>query len=125
MRTASKLFLSAILASATLTLPGCRTEFYNYISTPDAPQTVSLKDTRTGETLWTVEVPVGRKLHVVFLQQPGRAEAQGWDEMQWDLVASDKDANFIRNTMRVPPPSARRLDVALRAPGEFPPATKK
>ena len=110
------------LATITLAVGGCKTtEYYTYASHPDWPQTVTLKDTRTGEVLWTAEIPVGQKLNVVFSKRADTAEADGSDEMRWAIVPVDESSTKYTNTLTVPPPSGRRLDVEIRKPGEMPP----
>src|SRR5262245_40626309 len=48
--------------------PGYSDDTFTYYSLPHEPVTLSLMDTRTGQTVWTHEVPVGRELTVSFLE---------------------------------------------------------
>ena len=48
-----------------------------YVSTSWSPKTVTLIDTRTGESMWSVDIPVGQQLVIDF-----NAETRG-DNTQW------------------------------------------
>jgi hypothetical protein len=108
--------LSTILGAVILgALAGCRTqESYSYVSTTHLPQTVTLLNTRTGESIWSQEIPVGRQLNITFVNRPDRADSQGWDEMRWSLTDIGNGLGGQTSTIRVPPPSERRLDVTVR-----------
>ena len=85
-----------------------------YMSRPHDPKTVTLVDTRTGEPLWTMDVPVGRKLVVNF--ESGRAQGtpDRPDLMRWGLMDESDRMGRTHNAMPVPRANARRLDVSLR-----------
>lgn len=102
-------------ALAVVFLGGCASpETYRFRSTTNLPQSVTLLDTRTGESVWSQEVPVGRQLNVSFRRNPNTADSQGWDELRWSI--SDIGASLTGNssTIMVPPPSERRLEVDFR-----------
>jgi len=109
----------AIFGAAVLTLAalsGCTThESHRFQSRPHVPQTVSLVDTATGETVWTYEIPVGQELTVEFRRSNSIAEEEGWDEMSWRVGRIGLSRTDPPNTMRVPPASHRRLDLYVRA----------
>lgn len=94
-----------------------------YVSTADQPKTVSLKDHRTDEILWTVEVPVGQQLAVRFSDGYYPENPSFSDQMRWDLMPAGKAYGSLNNEMAVP--RSRTLVWSLRAPGEFPPASPK
>lgn len=85
-----------------------------YRSTPHTPMTVSLRNTWTGEVLWTWEIPVGEQLVVRFSGPPSKAEAAGQDRMRWSLMPLGQNFDMLDNEMVVPPPSGRRLEGSLR-----------
>lgn len=96
-------------------LVGCRSpESYSYVSTAHIPQTVTLLDTRTGESVWSQEIPVGRQLNITFLVRHDTADSQGWDEMRWSITEIGQQHSGRTSVIRVPPPSERRLDVTMR-----------
>lgn len=94
---------------------------FTYASTTWQPKTVTLVDTRTGETLWSVDIPVGRQL-VIDFNAERRADNTQWlpDEALWDIMPDTRRHGALKNKMRVPPRTARRLDVTLRPVPEMP-----
>jgi hypothetical protein len=93
---------------------------FTYVSRAWAPKTVTLQDTRTGETLWTVEVPVGQQLVVGFKEGSGPNEYKP-DEMVWALMDAGRRGGQLENRVAAPPRDVRRLDVSLRPAPENPP----
>jgi len=110
----------ALIASASiLALGGCQsTEEFTYQSTSLTPQTVTLLDTTSGDTLWVVDVPVGQQLDMKFTERPATAEEFGSDIMRWTISPLGQPWQGSPSEVRVPPPSSRRLDVSLRKSGE-------
>jgi len=104
------------LFAAALALSGCasRYEKYTYKSVAGQPQTVSIEDWTTGETVWSYEVPVGRQLNIRFLRKADVADSDGWDEMRWNVGAIGESNDGKASTMRVPPPSQRRVRNSIR-----------
>jgi hypothetical protein len=115
LTTAAKALTLAAAVACLGALPACNhREVYTYRSAPDWPQTISLMDTTTGETVWTCEVPVGQRLDMSFKYRAGRANELGYDELTWTLAGSDTIPTGRKNTLRVPPPVARKLVTTLR-----------
>lgn len=85
-----------------------------YVSRPHDPKTITLIDTRTGEALWTMDVPVGRKLVIDF--EPGKAgdTPDRPDLMRWELMPEADILGRLDNAMPVPTADSRRIDVTLR-----------
>lgn len=92
---------------------------FTYVSTAWQPKTISLYDTRTGESLWSVDIPVGKQLWVGFRKGVGNNEYRP-DEMSWDITWEGRQLGSRGNKMSVPPESARRLEMTLRAAPEMP-----
>ncbi len=93
-------------------------ETYHYKSTTHMPQTVTLVNTRTGESVWSQEIPVGKQLNVRFMRRHDLADSQGWDELRWSLSDLGRDQGGISSSMRVPPPSERRIETLVRGTPE-------
>lgn len=118
----------AALAIAAATLGGCYYEGgplrsndqHTYVSTPHRPTTLSLRDTRTSEILWTADVPVGEKLVVRFYPDRGEKNSPMPDLMEWDLMKPDDYFGTLENQINVPPSTGRRLEVSYRAVPELP-----
>lgn len=93
---------------------------FTYESTPTMPQSISVVDTRTGETVWAMDIPVGQQLTLLFKNTGKKANELGYDEMEWQLNVIGAPGRTLGNAMRVPPSYARRLDGTVREP-EFGP----
>lgn len=90
-----------------------------YESTEMSPKTVSLIDTRTGETVWSVDVPVNQQLVIRFRE--GRNEGAFMpDVMEWRLMKRGNRFGALDNTIPSPPRAARRVDMTLRPRPELP-----
>jgi len=90
-----------------------------YFSKPYTPATVTLVDTRTGENLWTYEVPVGRQLTLRFYKQQSTKDSHMPDLMRWDELDQGSEQAILRNKMNVPPSSSRRLELTYRKTPEY------
>lgn len=127
-RLARPFAAATILASLALSA-GCYYEGgplrsidrFTYASTTWSPKTVTLVDTRTGEAMWSVDIPVGRQL-VIDFDTSKDADNTQWlpDEARWDLMPDTRRHGQLQNKMKVPPPQARRIDVSLRPVPEMP-----
>jgi hypothetical protein len=96
-------------------------DLHVYVSRPHSPKTVSLVNTVSGETLWSVDIPVGKQLVVRFvddrLDDPINSSM-----MKWDLMEETTDHKNLTNQMPVPGRNYRRLDLELRPAPELPEA---
>lgn len=86
-----------------------------YVSRPHEPKTITLMDTRTGEALWTMDVPVGRKLVIDFEEGLAGNTPDRPDLMRWELMKESDLIGRLDNAMPVPMADSRRLDMSLRA----------
>lgn len=86
---------------------------YTYWSEPWAPKTISLIDTRTDETIWSVDVPVGKQLVVRFREGKGEGEHMP-DLMQWGLMERGAMFGGLDNQMPAPDRFTRKLEMSLR-----------
>jgi len=126
-------FLTALAGLSLGMLAGCKVSGYyeggtrasddqhTYVSRPHRPQTVSLIDTRTQETLWTMEIPVGKKLVVQFKNNQFPDDPKNPALMKWGLLESDQLGGKLGNSMRAPHYDSRRLDVTMRPSPELSP----
>ncbi len=114
----------AILAIGSV-LSGCGSaERISYRSDTWSPKTVTLRDTRTGESIVTVDVPVGKQLNLWFEKDVNTAEKDGADVLHYSVTAWGEKSTIPGSTITVPPPSARRLEWTERKKPEMPDATK-
>lgn len=127
--TRSTVRIGAVLGAGALfasTLTGCvgsdmfsgsSTDRHVYESTTWQPKTVTLIDTRTGETAWSVDVPVGQAIVVSFSEGTGPNEYRP-DEIKWEMAPIGRTIITPMNRQPCPPAYARRLDMTLRAAPE-------
>lgn len=92
-----------------------------YVSRSHQPWTVTVRDTRTGQAFWSVDVPVGKKLVVQFLEGQGSENSFTPDLMQWGLMDEGDGYGNLTNSLPVPGRDVRRLEPTLRAAPELPP----
>lgn len=88
-------------------------------STEEFPKTVTLIDTRSGERLFIMEVPVGKKLVIDFVKDAGDNTVLTPDLMMWEVFSSDVGYGPLSNSMTVPNGWSRRIDVTLRDSSEY------
>ncbi len=99
---------------------GYSDDTFTYVSESWTPTNVSLVDTRTGQTLWSVEIPVGQQCVVRFYRGTEPDNEVYPDTMRWQLMPAGKESGELYNVAAVPPMSARRVDVSLRQGPEMP-----
>jgi hypothetical protein len=125
--SSARSIVATILAAASCALIGCNTEggrgfssdSYTYVSRTWSPKTVTLFDTRTGETLWSVDLPVGKQMSVGFRRGTGPNEYKP-DMMYWGMTEPGRLGRVQKNWIPVPPHYSRRLDLTLREAPESP-----
>lgn len=123
----------ASLAVMVSTLAGCWTEGglgysddqFTYVSRPYQPWNVSLKDTRTGQEIWSVEVPVGKQLVIQFRPDKDKANTFTPDVMEWAIMDEGITSETLGNSLPVPPANSRILEPVLRPTPELPPKMTK
>jgi len=119
---------AALLASATACNKhgrfkpggdGVSRDQFTFESTSWMPQTVTVRDTRTGDAIWSLDVPVGQQLVVRFVRDKGPDDFYP-DAMQWDMMKLGTRHATLTNSIGVPPSSARLLEPTLRPAPEMP-----
>jgi hypothetical protein len=119
----------ALVLAAAATLGGCYTESgsgfnfdqHVYVSRPWQPWTVTLRDTRTGQEFWSMDVPVGKKLIVKFEENTGANNKYTPDTMKWAVVDEDLETGIsITNSLPCPPADSRLIEPTLRTTPELP-----
>lgn len=126
-RLAARVASIALLAGSAAVLHGCdaeggmmmSTDSFTYKSTSWQPKTVTLIDTRTGEAVWSVDIPVGKQLYVGFVQGTGPNEYKP-DEIVWQINWSGRYIATNKSRLPCPPSTARRLELTFRAAPEMP-----
>ncbi|MBX3359637.1 MAG: hypothetical protein KF745_14555 [Phycisphaeraceae bacterium] len=100
--------------------PGYSADRFTYESTSFQPQTVSVIDTRTDQTIWTVDIPVGKELVVWFRADLGTKDSSTPDRMDWAVFPAGQTSGSLPNNLPVPPASSRRIDTFVRPVPELP-----
>ena len=97
-----------------------------YQSTEEFPKTVSIIDTRSGEQLFVMETPVGKKLVIDFIEDEGDNTVLTPDLMQWEVFSHNVYYGPLSSSMTVPNRWSRRVDVTIRESSEYanPPADR-
>lgn len=123
---ALKAAVSSVVVMSLVTLGGCyaaggprySADRFTYESTTWSPKTVFVIDTRTGQTLWSVDVPVGQQVVVGFESGNGPNEYMP-DTLVWEVMRKDDFFGKLSNRRAAPPPFARRLEFELRPAPEY------
>jgi len=90
-----------------------------YHSYATMPKTITLYDTRTGEAIWSVDIPVGRQLVLGFQEGTGPNEFYP-DELVWGTNELGRRSGRRENRQPCPPADSRRLEWEIREAPELP-----
>ncbi len=93
---------------------------YTFISTPHAPQTITIIDTRSGEIIWSRDVPVGQQLNLRFVPDVNKDNPVRPDVMKYGVTEAGRRFARLTDSITVPAADSRRIDVELRKGPEFP-----
>ncbi|MBC7835994.1 MAG: hypothetical protein H7Y88_12975 [Phycisphaerales bacterium] len=99
---------------------------YTYVSTAWQPQTITLTDTRTGEVIWSQDVPVGKQLVIDFTSEDSTSDVNPVvdpahpDMMEWEIMDAGTRFGQLDNAIAVPPADSRRVEMTLRPVPEYP-----
>lgn len=108
-----------ILAGCSSVGLGYSSDRFVYRSNEWQPWTVTLTDSRTGESVWSVDVPVGKQLIVGFRRGVGPSEFKP-DMMYWGISENGRTISRQSNQVPVPPAHSRVLEPTLRPVPELP-----
>lgn len=90
-----------------------------YFSYETRPVTITIVDLRTGEEIFTMNVPPGKQLTFDFKDGEGDDPVYTPDLMRYEVFDMGTQNGKLRNTLNVPPANARRIDVAYRSDYEY------
>jgi len=123
--------MACAAAVAILAVQGCykpggsgfSLDTFTYYGTPHQPVTVTIIDTRTGETAWSYEVPVGRQLTLKFLDDYAPENTLTPTKLTWQEFELGTTSGTLESSILVPDRYARRVDVTYRPQPEMPTTT--
>jgi hypothetical protein len=98
---------------------GVSRDQFTYESASWMPQTVTVHDTRTGEAIWSLDIPVGQQLVVRFVRDAGPDEFYP-DAMKWEVMERGTRKAALTHMIGVPPADARLIEPTLRPAPEMP-----
>jgi len=84
-----------------------------YYSTEQLQKTVTLVDTRTEQTIFSMEVPVGKQLTIEFEEDRGNDPVNTPDIMYYQIWDLGTRLGMLRNAMTVPNAASRRIDIKV------------
>ena len=123
-----RLFPLAACVASALFLGGCYSEGglgwsadqFVYVSHEYQPWSITVKDTRSGQDIWWIDVPVGQQLVIHFI--PGDKPQPGFTPgvMEWALMVPGTEFARLPNRIAVPDKNSRRVDAHLRPTPELP-----
>lgn len=126
--TLTRLMTLPVVALGALVLGGCQNDEggmgYSagqevFVSRTWMPWTITLRDTRTGQEMWSIDVPVGKKLVMDFDEGDGTKDDYTPDLLNWAIVDEDGEFPALSNHLPVPPSTARRIETTLRTAPEL------
>jgi hypothetical protein len=92
---------------------------YTYFSTELYPKTVRILDTRDGEVVFAMDIPVGKQLTLDFVPGEGDDPTYTPDLMRYEVFDLGTETGKLTNAMSVPNASSRKIEVGLREGPEY------
>lgn len=86
---------------------------FTYYSTPEYPKTFVLVNTRTGENIFEMHIPVGKALVVQFTKDQGDESKTTPDLMRYGVFPMGDVSGLLSSSITVPGAYARRIDIFL------------
>jgi len=91
-------------------------------STAAVPKTVAIVDTRTGEAVFELDIPLGKQLSIEFFKYSTSGERDGPPNyMKYTVHALGRTIGSLDETVDLPAAWNRRLDVFMRSPEDYTP----
>ncbi|MCC6908478.1 MAG: hypothetical protein IT430_11090 [Phycisphaerales bacterium] len=119
---------AAILTCAALVATGCgyrpggqgwTGSSETWPSTEFHPATLTLVDVRTGEELWTQDIPVGYQMVTRFVEGGGPDKVERPDRLEYQIFLVGTKYGKLRSTIAVPPATCRRWELSYRDAPEY------
>lgn len=121
--------IAGAVCLAVSILPGCHSPrggfmpasfgSTTYHSTETSPKTITMIDLRTDEEIFVMDIPPGKQLTLDFVPDGGDDPVYTPDLMRYQVWDIGTSWGRLRNSMTVPPASARRIEVSIRRGIEY------
>ncbi len=122
------LILALTLSLLSLPLSGCgyraggqgwQGSSETWPSTEFLPATLTLVDIRSGEELWTQDIPVGYQMVTRFVSGGGTDKVERPDRLEYQILLNGTKVGKLRSAIAVPPAECRRWELAYRDAPEY------
>ncbi len=90
-----------------------------YWSSEMLPKTVLLVDVRTGDVIFSMDIPPGKQLSMDFVEGAGDDPVFSPDLMRYEVFDLGTTTGKLRSAMSVPNASSRRVDIEIRKGVEY------
>ena len=124
-----RIMITVIALATALFITGCHRpqgafmpstgDSNTYFSYETRPVTITILDLRTGEEIFSMNVPPGKQLTFDFVEDEGDDPVYTPDIMRYQVFDMGTETGKLRNTLSVPPANARRIDVTYREDYEY------
>lgn len=120
--------LLGLAVAATLAVGGCgyrsggqgwKGSSETWRSTEFLPATLTLVDTRSGEELWTQDIPVGYQMVTTFISGGGTDKVERPDRLEYQILLNGTPFGRLRSAIAVPPANCRRWELSYRDTPEY------
>lgn len=88
-------------------------------STEFLPATLTLVDTRSGEEVWTQDIPVGYQMVTRFIDGGGPDRIERPDRLEYQIFQNGTRYGKLRSAVAVPPANCRRWELTYREAPEY------
>lgn len=88
-------------------------------STETRPMSMRVVDTRSEETFFSMDIPVGRQLTYRFTEEGGDDPVLRESMLYWELMPIGKSYGRLSSALTVPNRFSRRIDVYVRDGVEY------
>jgi hypothetical protein len=92
---------------------------YTYYSTETAPKTLRLVDLRSNQTVFSMDIPVGKQLTIDFVEGKGDDPVYTPDLMRYEVWDIGTTTGRLTNAMTVPNASSRHIEMSIRQGPEY------
>jgi rhodanese-related sulfurtransferase len=90
-----------------------------YISYETQQKSVQIIDVRSGDVVFSMDIPAGKQLTMDFVEDEGDDPVLSPDLLRYEIFDAGKKTGKLHNVMSVPPAHSRRIEVQVRTGIEY------